>query len=284
MNNYKQKWEIANTVYKTKNYGQFIRLDDNRDLLSRRLSRLIESFTAKYIMSPIICNEKLEIIDGQGRYEAAKELDLPVYFIIVPGLTIEDCRLLNRYNSTWSALDYCKSFAMTIPAYALLLKTSAETSLPVTRVASLAGRAVNGGHKSMEILYTGKLQFTPEDAETVKRRCKMADELRTALLFSERLNDQFYGSIKVMDSFAGYNHERMLKNCKQLRTTFVQTSSLSTQLKEFERIYNYRSKNPLYFSDYMRNRGQNVRSYETQPSEYRDKNVSTLKQNGRATA
>ena len=52
------------------------------------------------------------------------------------------------------------------------------------------------------------------------------------------------------------------------------------QLVEFERIYNYRSKKGgrLYFSDYMRNRGENVRDYSKTYSPYNDTDVSTLKE------
>ena len=35
----------------------------------------------KYLVSPILVNEKMEVIDGQHRLQAQKELNLPTYYI-----------------------------------------------------------------------------------------------------------------------------------------------------------------------------------------------------------
>lgn len=58
-------------------------------------------------------------------------------------------------------------------------------------------------------------------------------------------------------------------------------AALEDQLKEFSRIYNYKTKasNRIYFEDYMRNKGYNIRSYNTEPfnKELEGEDVSTLK-------
>ena len=36
-----------------------------------------------FIKNPIVVNEKMEIIDGQGRFEVCKEKGLPIYYNIV---------------------------------------------------------------------------------------------------------------------------------------------------------------------------------------------------------
>lgn len=112
---------------------------------------------------------------------------------------------------------------------------------------------------------------------------KHSKELLEALLFDGKVNDAFYVSVKVAISNEKYNKERMIKNCKNSRHSYCQMSSLEDELKEFSRIYNHNIKkdeNKIFFEDYMRNRGHNVRSYDSQEktfdSSYYDDDVSTL--------
>jgi ParB-like chromosome segregation protein Spo0J len=95
----KNRDEIIGYVYQTYKYDSFVRLEDNRDVFSNRLNKLIASISERYICNPIIVNEKREIIDGQGRYEARKSLGLPIHYTIAKGATSDDCRRMNRYNT-----------------------------------------------------------------------------------------------------------------------------------------------------------------------------------------
>lgn len=90
--------KIKTYVFETNDYGVFYRLEDNRSVTESRKNQLIASFSAGEVMCPIIVNEKMEIIDGQGRFEARKALELPIYYIIDPGKNINDCRRMNSYN------------------------------------------------------------------------------------------------------------------------------------------------------------------------------------------
>ena len=97
-------------VYITENYAQFKRLEGNRDPRSSRA--IIESIkTIGYIDNPILVNEKLEVIDGQNRLEALKQLNMPVYYHIVEGIGADEAVQLNIGRSNWKTLDYVKSYA-----------------------------------------------------------------------------------------------------------------------------------------------------------------------------
>ena len=86
-------------VYEEDDYSVFKRLEGNRTVLSNRLKNLIESFRGGEILNPIVVNKNMEIIDGQGRFEARRTLGLPIVYVIDPDATIEDCRRINHYNS-----------------------------------------------------------------------------------------------------------------------------------------------------------------------------------------
>lgn len=99
-------------VYVTEKYGLFKRLDGNRDIVESRKRKIIKSIQkVGYIINPIIVNEKMEIIDGQGRYEACKELGLPIYFVKAKGAGIDECMAMNISQSNWTMMDYIQSYA-----------------------------------------------------------------------------------------------------------------------------------------------------------------------------
>lgn len=104
--------ESINQVFKTNDYDLFGPIDGNRNVNLLHLRRLTESIAEKYITVPIIVNERYQIIDGQHRYEAAKVLDKPVYFIKVKGLQLPDVHRLNTNLKNWSADDYLDGYCM----------------------------------------------------------------------------------------------------------------------------------------------------------------------------
>jgi len=104
--------EKVNTVYRTSRYELFKPLVGNRAVSDGRVAKIKESIaTVGYVSSPIICNEKMEVIDGQGRLQALRELDLPVDYICVEGLTIRECIALNINQTNWRLIDYIESHA-----------------------------------------------------------------------------------------------------------------------------------------------------------------------------
>lgn len=272
---------IAN-VYEETDYSVFKRLDDNRDVFSRRVEKLIASISERYILNPIIVNEKMEIIDGQGRFEARKSMRLPIHYIVVPGATSADCRRMNKYNTRWTQLDYAKSYAKAgNENYIRVLESCNKTGLPLSRVLRLTNHGTRNSHSdamSMSLFESGRLIFTNDDKENVCRIKTMADEIIDALQFTLRPNDAFYTGVKICVETERYDHSRMLRRCREERTAYSQMANLGAQLKEFERIYNkgFSAKSKVYFSDYMRNRGANTRDYSKGYTPYSDVDISTL--------
>lgn len=270
--------KVIAKVFETEDYSQFHKLEDNRDVLEGRLKKLMASFSIKSILNPIIVNKNMEIVDGQGRYEARKALGLPIQYIIDPDTTIEDCKLMNRYNTSWVALDFAKSYASGgNQNYVNLLRCCQLTQIPITTALRLANRArQNHGAKTFE---EGALTFTTEDVEKVVKTVRAAREIKDALCYSSKLNAVFFTAVSVMIFYPGYDHERMIANCSNCRGDFVQAAKIDGMLKEFERIFNYRRPvgNRVYFSDYMRNRGENANSYQNMHTFYKEENVETLR-------
>lgn len=272
-------------IYCETDYSVFKKLNTNRDVLAGRVNRLIASISKQYILNPIIVNEKMEIIDGQGRFEALKTLGLPIYYIVVSGIGREECMQLNKYNTKWTILDFAKSYASSGNSdYVMLLHTCESTGLSVSQVLRLANKAkasAKDGSRSLTPFERGELSFTEDDFLKVNYIASIANDIAEALVFTGRKNDAFYFSLTIMVDFGKYDHARMLKNCRRCRSSFALMAKVGDQLAEFERIYNYNVKsiqNRVFFTDYMRNRGYNIRDYSVSYSAYKDKNISSLKE------
>lgn len=274
--------KIVGNIYEETDYSKFKKLPDNRDVLSGRLSKLMASFSVKQILNPIIVNEKMQIIDGQGRYETLKKMGKPIQYIVAKGADSEDCKRMNRYNTKWSALDFAKSYAASgNQNYINLLKACAQSTYPITRCIRLANHATSTTSTGEGLIESGKLIFDENDIAKVMICKEMITQIQDALLLGKRINDAFVVSVKIMTEFEGYNHAHMISNCKKKKNDFQIITGIEGMLREFERVYNYKCPldQRLFFSDYMRNKGHNTRSDygTTTMSEYDDINVQTLK-------
>ena len=106
---------MMDTNYKvlvTNDYDMFKRLEGNRSVTELRVKKISNSIkTVGYVMNPIIVNERFEVIDGQGRLEVLRRLELPVYYIVVNGIGRKECIAMNINQTNWSLYDYIQSYA-----------------------------------------------------------------------------------------------------------------------------------------------------------------------------
>lgn len=99
----------------TKNYGQFKRITGNRSINNSHLNSLIKSIANRNLLefAPILVNEKMEIIDGQHRLEAARACDVPIYYRVLDldqTQSFEDMIILNTFARSWNLVDYLDSY------------------------------------------------------------------------------------------------------------------------------------------------------------------------------
>lgn len=114
-------------IRKTRDYHLFKFMAGNR-AIKNRAENIKESIQKiGWISNPIIVNQDMEIIDGQSRFCALRDLNLPIEYQVIPHLDIDDCRTLNRYNTEWGSLDYLNSYAAEGNMNYIRLKNLMET-------------------------------------------------------------------------------------------------------------------------------------------------------------
>ena len=268
-------------VYEEKDYSRFKRLENNRDVTETRKEKLKASIASGEVLNPIIVNEKMEIIDGQGRYEAKKELGLPIQYVISEGAGIKECQKMNKYNTKWTFVDYIQSYAtLGNENYINFQKACEKIKCPPTKTATFAN-LLNGGSLTDKI-QDGTLQFNEELYKYTIRNFNYFSDILEALMHQGRVNQSFVLAAIILFDHPEYSHNKMIEQCKRYRASFVQMARREDQVKELQRIYNMRAKKKIYFEDYFRANNRRGNSEKNQEFNWeKEKDISTLKRTGK---
>lgn len=97
-------------VQHTTDYSKFLIMEGNRNLNPLHLKRLKSSMGEQYLISPIIVNEGMEVIDGQHRLSCCQELGLPVYYIICKGYGLTEIHRYNQNLKNWTMDDFMTAY------------------------------------------------------------------------------------------------------------------------------------------------------------------------------
>lgn len=212
-------------VYETRDYSQFKKMLGNRDAKSE--NKIVESIkTVGLIPNPIIVNDKMEIIDGQNRLAALKQLELPVYYIVVDGLGIEECRQLNIGQTNWGIDDYVASFANQGNAdYQRLSSLLNEYRKPygIDGVISMAKPSFinEGGSAPNKPLKSGEFKLSREEYELATTRLRSAIELGYADLHKRK---QF--TSKIFWACVSYIYQNQSVNAKDVIDALIEYEAI----------------------------------------------------------
>src|SRR3990167_1853679 len=105
----KDDTDVLPVVEHTTDYGKFVFLEENRDVDPRKVSTFkVSTLESPHLppLNPILVNEKYEIFDGQHRFLAWKELNLPVFFFKSSLLKSQDIITLNKDRKNWTVEEY----------------------------------------------------------------------------------------------------------------------------------------------------------------------------------
>jgi hypothetical protein len=107
--------DIVNFIHgSTNDYSKFKFLECNRPINQSHVETLIndKTFRQKFVIHPVIVTQDFEIIDGQHRFCAAREMGINIEYIIDPTATIDDIRLLNAQTISWHLKNYLHKYAV----------------------------------------------------------------------------------------------------------------------------------------------------------------------------
>lgn len=95
-------------IYSTTDYSKFKIIVGNRALRLTNVSAIQKSSSEEQLMIPILVNENYEIIDGQHRFRAWKNLNIPILYTVVKGYNLSHVRRANQNSINWTISDFFK--------------------------------------------------------------------------------------------------------------------------------------------------------------------------------
>lgn len=228
------------TVEETTNYSQFKFMKGNRKVDQMNLKRITESMRTNPLFAPILVNEKMEIIDGQHRFLAQKELNLPIHYIVVQGYSIDEVHILNTNSSNWKKLDYLDGYVdMGLRPYIQFKEFKQQ--FPEFGIKSLLAMVmykdkING--RSQQYFQKGELQI-PDIAHSRV----IADRVLDFKPFFDRFaGPSFVGAVIHLVKNKYYDHDKMLARLSRRPNQITPQTNSTNYLSQLEEIYNYNSR------------------------------------------
>jgi hypothetical protein len=242
--------DMVGNIYSTTDYSVFKKLNGNRGILESRKALIVHSISERgWIRNPIVVNEYMEVIDGQGRLEALRELGLPVEYVVSKGATIADCIALNIKQTNWKSVDYVKCYAdMGYVDYIVLLSQYGTFHhLPDMCINALACKSACEGSKSSSLLKNGLLKI--HDKENFLDRCMFADKCIEIIGRGNGRLRNWCAVIKFVYYCDKISNDLFLERLVRNHNLITPCVTLKQILECIEEVYNYGVKrsNKVYF-------------------------------------
>lgn len=245
-----EKATVVAAVLSTTNYSIFSRMPGNRSVEYSRIAKLKKSIeTNGWIRNPIIVNEKLQIIDGQGRFEALKSLNLPVEYIVSPGTGMRECLVFNNTQTKWTTKDYVSSYAESGNTSYIMLKKLLEDfkALPLEVVTFVCYKSRKIDSRSIP---EGRFQmdesYYPECREILEKLLKFS-ELTSSSKFQGSKSYFLEAAVFAM-GLDEIDSDLLLRKCTANISKAIPVCDMWSGLQSLEIMYNTRSSEKVYLT------------------------------------
>lgn len=240
-------------VQSTTNYKQFKKLIGNRNVTEARINKIINSIKkVGYLSNPIIVNEKMEVVDGQGRLAALERLGLPVEYIVQEGVGIEECISMNLHQTNWNLMNYITSFASRKNEnYIKLLKLMQQYN--DFNLNAIATALYGIGRFSPKIIANGELIISKEAEEIARNRMDYVRQLNETLALMKVNKATLRQALIYMTMFNEVDKESFIEQFKKNGLLLKPFHTLNECMQSIEELYNYgRHKKIFIHTEYIK--------------------------------
>ena len=232
-------------IQTTKDYSIFSRCDHNRPVKTKGRKGLYNSmklygWLPSFPMTVWYDAKGYTLIkDGQHRFEIAKELGIPVFYVLEERDI--DISVINQGIGVWKTADYAGSFAQRGNTdYIRLLEFCEEHKISVqTAVGLLSGTC--SPNNRMNSFKCGEWRITEEAfAEKV---CEISTAFSAYGVFARK--DIFITAVSSCCRVEAFKPERLLRAVKRCPDKARHYGTIDATLSMLEEIYNFGQQSPF---------------------------------------
>lgn len=230
----------------TSDYDRFKIMSSNRKTHNahiRRLVRSMEENPGLFKHRPILVNDAMFIIDGQHRFEAARQLGIPVWYMVAPELTIKDTQAMNQTQRNWGPMDFARSHAsLGSKPYQEYLKFREDFphwEHGVTMNLLTHTNNQGAGSRINEKFKAGKLEI--ENLDETRELAEQLDEVVVYIREHELIDGKtssLISAILIMMRNPDYDHEVFMRHLG-LNKEIKYRSNIRDYLRDMEAVYNF---------------------------------------------
>lgn len=236
-------------MQKTTDYSMFQFRHDNRTGISdKHVEKLKKSIKLNNLLEfrPMIVNQKMEVMDGQHRLMAAKELGVPIYFIKED---IEQKHLitLNTLKS-WSLSDYLNFYVKN--GYEEYIKFNQFLLKSGLKISAAMRLQANNSH-GLEIFRNGSFKFNEFNTfDKFDRINNILNYIKSLKTYSSFLNSvRLYCALIQVVSHENYDEGKFLKNIARLIDKIEPKATHAGYVKLFAEIHNWKNHKRVSWTD-----------------------------------
>jgi len=249
---------LLTPIFTTSNYSMFGHIGGNRNLDTSNLNKIKQSISKKHIKTnAVICildeqdqTQPLKMVDGQHRFEACKELNIPVSYVIDTSLTmasiLNDITLLNTASKEWDVSDFMNSeaqkgnqnYILYSKVYNLFNNSFDHESLFFI-LNSDSNRT--GSKISYPTFKSGDLQFDQSDYNYLLQR--LIDISKFNYYNQIGGKRYFQKALNFLMNTKGFDMNQMYSKIQSRQSTIVKSTTLDGALRQLANIYNYKIQN-----------------------------------------
>ena len=229
-------------VFSTKDYEKFDLFNFNRKIDKNHVKRLKGTLDNEDALksAPILVTPDLSVIDGQHRLQAAKELDLEVYYIIDYDFTPDKLVNLNNVHKKWTLNDYLNYWENRGSVNYLEIRNLMEKyDMPLNCLLEWHGTdySMNARKFKCGLYKFNSTNFNEENINFVKEVASIMKEKsnNSCEFFKQRF---FHTSFNRFLEQCDIDKDLFIKNTKMINDNFIGLGAPKVFLKKLLEIYN----------------------------------------------
>jgi hypothetical protein len=228
---------VINQVLTTKDYDCFSYVGGNRTVNKLHVERLKKSFREHYLFTCIIVNENMQIIDGQHRYQACKDLKLPLNYIVMDGYGLKEVQTLNVNSKNWTSDDYMNGYCdLNYEDYLIYRDFKSKYKLGHSECQSLLSNVINAGLQP--VFNSGKFKI-----KSYKKAVDTAEKIQMVAPFYDGFKRRsfVFAMITLLEN-ENFNISSFIQKLKIQPTALMDCTSTKQYMLLIEDIYNYKRR------------------------------------------
>lgn len=237
------------SISDTSKYDLFINNDEQREHKDKHIQEIKASmmkwgFIPSQPVAVIPKGARLLIIDGHSRFDAAQQLGIPVFYIVLDKRFAEAVAILN-VQKEWGAADHARRYAIKgDPDYVGLMKYVME-GIPLTVAASmLYGQSAGSGNATSKVK-SGEFEIRDtRQIDAVTELIREVGDICPAVK-----TRHFIEAVSMCYFVPEFEMQRLKSKLTTFTRQFSKTVTRQAMLDQIDELYNYKSaiKIPLAF-------------------------------------